>query len=172
MKVQKKKVDKKGKAPLVVEKKILKNESIKVKTEPVKNVVTKNDKFYKRVASPQQTWKPKVAEKKASGSKPKVSETEKQSSSTTPVKMNVPLDYYVKLEKEMQKSEKKDVQKKDQPSGQPQKDEFFLYKKVEVGSEESLKINDKNFPPLINKRTVIDVQLPESIEAWVAPKSN
>ena len=71
--------------------------------------------------------------------------------------MNVPLDYYVKLEKEMQKSENKDVPKKDQPSGQPQKDEFFLYKEVEVGSEESLKINDKNFPPLITKRSVLDV---------------
>ena len=170
--IQKRKVDVKGKAQMVVEKKVLKNDNTKVKTEPVKNVVTKNDKFYKRVASSQQTWKPKVAEKKASGSKPKVSETEKQSSSTTPVKMNVPLDYYVKLKKEIQKSEKKDVPKKDQPSGQPPKQEFFLYKEVEVGSEESLKINDKNFPPLITKRTVLDVQLPESIEAWVTSKSN
>ncbi|KAJ0453375.1 putative RNA-directed DNA polymerase [Helianthus annuus] len=167
---QKRKVDVKGKAPLVVEKKVLTNDNTKVKTEPVKNVVTKNDKFYKRVASSQQTWKPKVVETKTSSSKPKISESEKQSSSTTPVKMNVPLDYYVKLEKEMQKSEKKDVPKKDQPSGQPQKDEFFLYKEVTVGSEESLKINDKNFPPLITKRTVLDVQLPESIEAWL-PRS-
>ena len=117
---------------MVVEKKVLKNKNTKIKTESVKNVVTKNDKFYKWVASSQQTWKPKVVEMKTSSPKPKVSESEKQSSSTTPVKMNVPLDYYVKLEKEMQKSEKKDVQKKDQPSGQPQKDEFFLYKKVEV----------------------------------------
>ena len=170
--IQKKKVDGKGKAPLVVEKKVLKNENIKVKTEPVKNVVTKNDKFYKRVASSQQTWKPKVIKKKKISPKPKVSESEKQSSSTTPVKMNVPLDYYEKLEKEMKKSEKKDVHKKDQPSGQPQKDEFFLYKEVEVGSEERLKMNDKNFPQLITKGTVLNFQLPESKEAWVASKSN
>ncbi|KAJ0548603.1 putative transcription factor interactor and regulator CCHC(Zn) family [Helianthus annuus] len=104
VKIQKKKVDAKGKAPLVVEKKVLKNDNIKVKTEPVKKVVTKSDKFYKRVASTQQTWKPKVVEKKKSVTKPKVSELEKQSSFTTPVKMNVPLDYYVTLEKEMQKS--------------------------------------------------------------------
>ncbi|KAJ0494734.1 putative transcription factor interactor and regulator CCHC(Zn) family [Helianthus annuus] len=60
VKVQNKKVDPKGKAPLIVEKKVLKNENIKVKTEPVKNVVTKNDKFYKQVASSQQIWKPKT----------------------------------------------------------------------------------------------------------------
>ena len=170
--IQKKKVDGKVKAPLVVEKKILKNDNIKVKTEPVKNVVTKNDKFYKQVASPQQTWKPKSVEKKASSPKPKVSESAKQSSSTIPVKMNVPLDYYVKLEKEMQNYEKKDVQKKDQPSGQPKKDEFFLYKKVEVGSEESQKMNDKNFPPLYTTKSHIKIELPESKEAWVASKSN
>ena len=68
--IQKRKVDVKGKAPLVVEKKVLKNENIKVKTESVKNVVTKNDKFYKRVASSQQTWKLKVAEKKINSPKP------------------------------------------------------------------------------------------------------
>ncbi|XP_035838308.1 uncharacterized protein LOC118485900 [Helianthus annuus] len=66
----------------------------------------------------------------------------------------------------------RDVQKKDQPSGKPLKDEFFLYKEVEVGSEESLKMNDKNFPPLFTKTTHINVKLPESKEAWVASKSN
>ena len=87
---QKKKNDEKEKAPLIVEKKSLKNDNTKVKTETVKKMEIKNGKFYKRVATTQQTWKPKVAEMRASGSKPKVSEMEKQSSSTTSVKMNVP----------------------------------------------------------------------------------
>ena len=42
---QKRKVDAKGKAPMVVEKKVLKNENTKIKTEPVKKLVTKTDKF-------------------------------------------------------------------------------------------------------------------------------
>ncbi|KAM0012597.1 hypothetical protein Hdeb2414_s0050g00750551 [Helianthus debilis subsp. tardiflorus] len=157
---------------MVVEQKVLKNENIKVKTKPLKNLVTKNDKFYKRFASSKQTWKLKVVEKKTSSPKPKVSEKEKQSSSTTQVKMNVPLDFYEKLEKEKSTSEKKFVVKKDQSSGQPQKQDFFLYKEVEIGSEESLKMNDKNFPPLYTATTHINVKLPESKEAWVASKYN
>ncbi|KAJ0567524.1 putative transcription factor interactor and regulator CCHC(Zn) family [Helianthus annuus] len=165
---QKRKVDAKGKAPMVVEKKVLKNENTKIKTEPVKYVGTKNDKFYKRVASSQQTWKPKGVEMKASSPKPKV--FEKSSSSTK--KMYVPLDLYEKLEKQKSTSEKKYVVKKDQSSGQPPKKDFSLYKEVEIGSEESLKINDKNFPPLYTATTHINVKLPESKEAWVASKSN
>ncbi|KAJ0441294.1 putative transcription factor interactor and regulator CCHC(Zn) family [Helianthus annuus] len=67
VKTQQKKVDVKGKAPIVVERKSVKNDNIKVKNEPVKKSVTKNDKFYKRVALSQQVWKPKT-EKKVSPS--------------------------------------------------------------------------------------------------------
>ncbi|MFS7976765.1 putative GAG-pre-integrase domain-containing protein [Helianthus anomalus] len=67
VKTQQKKADVKGKAPIVVEKKSVKNDNIKVKNEPVKKLVTKNDKFYKRVALSQQVWKPKT-EKKVSPS--------------------------------------------------------------------------------------------------------
>ncbi|KAJ0467956.1 putative transcription factor interactor and regulator CCHC(Zn) family [Helianthus annuus] len=56
VKTQKKKVEVKGKAPMVVEKK-------RVKNELVKKVETKNDKFYKRVALCQQVWKPKTEKK-------------------------------------------------------------------------------------------------------------
>ncbi|XP_035843408.1 PH domain-containing protein DDB_G0287875-like [Helianthus annuus] len=66
---------------------------------------------------------------------------------------------------------KKYVPKKDQPSGQPQKDEFFLYKEVEVRTEESLKMNDKNFPPLYTKTIILNVKLLESKEAWNLPRS-
>ncbi|XP_035844472.1 uncharacterized protein LOC118491109 [Helianthus annuus] len=60
----------------------------------------------------------------------KVSDSEKQSSSTK--KMNVPLDFYEKLEKQTSTPPgKKYVPKKEQPSGQPPKNEFFLYKEVE-----------------------------------------
>ncbi|XP_035843327.1 uncharacterized protein LOC118490144 [Helianthus annuus] len=137
----------------------------KIKTEPVKNSVSKNDKFYQRVASPQQTWKPKVVEKKDDS--PKVSETEKSSSSTK--KKYVPLKFY---EKQKSTSEKKYVVKKNQSVDQPQKDEFFLFKEVEVETVESLKMNDKNFPPLYTKTTHLNFKLPESKEAWVASKSH
>ncbi|XP_022031908.1 golgin subfamily A member 6-like protein 22 [Helianthus annuus] len=103
----KKKDDVKGKTPMFVEKNVLKNENAKFKTEP-----TKNDRFYKRVASSQQIWKPKGDEPKARSSKPKVSETEKSSSSTK--KMYVPLDLFEKLQKQKSTSEKKYVVKKDQ----------------------------------------------------------
>ena len=63
VKIQQKKVDVKGKTPIVVEKKSVKNDNIKVKNEPVKKSVTKNDKFYKRVALSQQVWKPKTEKK-------------------------------------------------------------------------------------------------------------
>ena len=66
VKTQQKKVDVKGKTPIVVEKKSVKN-------EPVKKLVTKNDKFYKRVALSQQVWKPKI-EKKISTSEVKKAE--------------------------------------------------------------------------------------------------
>ncbi|XP_035830911.1 uncharacterized protein LOC118480265 [Helianthus annuus] len=79
-----------------------------------------------------QTWKPKSETKTSNVQKPKVSDSEKQSSSTTPLKMNVPLDFYEKLEKQTSTSPKKKyVPKKDQPSGQPPKNEFFLDKEVE-----------------------------------------
>ncbi|MFS7948448.1 putative transcription factor interactor and regulator CCHC(Zn) family [Helianthus anomalus] len=55
VKIQQKKVDVKGKAPIVVEKKSVKNDNIKVKNEPVKKLVTKNEKFYKHVALSQQS---------------------------------------------------------------------------------------------------------------------
>ncbi|XP_021971732.1 synaptonemal complex protein 1-like [Helianthus annuus] len=106
-----------------------------------------------------QSEKPKSEEKKASSPKPKVSETKKSSSSTK--KMYVPLDYYKKLEKQKFTSEKKYVVKKDQSSGQPPNKYFFLYKEVAIGSEESLKMNDKNFPPLYIAK-----------KAWVASKYN
>ncbi|XP_035834096.1 uveal autoantigen with coiled-coil domains and ankyrin repeats-like [Helianthus annuus] len=155
----KKKDDVKGKAPMFVEKKVLQKENIKVKTEPVKESVTKTDKFYKRAASSQQAWKPKSEAKTTSSSKPKVSESAKPSSSTK--KMYVPLDFYEKLEKQTSTPPgKKYVPKKDQSSGQPPEKEFFLYKKVEIGSEESLKMNDKNFPPLYT-------ELPRSISRWI-----
>ena len=63
VKTQQKKVDVKGTTPIVVEKKSLKNDNIKVKNELVKKSVTKNDKFYKRVALSQQVWKPKTEKK-------------------------------------------------------------------------------------------------------------
>ena len=62
--------------------------------------------------------------------------------------------------------------KKDQSSGQPPKKDAPLYKEVEVGSEESLKMNDKNFPPLYTTKSHIKIELPESKEAWVASKTN
>ena len=82
VKVQQKKVDVKGKAPMIVEKRVVekknvKIDNIKVKNEPVKKLVTQNDKFYKRVAVTQQVWKPKIGskvEKKVSTSEVKKAE--------------------------------------------------------------------------------------------------
>ncbi|XP_035835855.1 photosystem II D2 protein-like [Helianthus annuus] len=82
-------------------------------------------------------------EQKESSTKPKVSETEKSSSSTK--KMYVPLDLYEKLQKQKSTSVKKYVEKKDQSSGQPPKKDVSLYKEVEIGSEENLLMNDKIF---------------------------
>ncbi|XP_022019397.1 uncharacterized protein LOC110919440 [Helianthus annuus] len=147
---------------------------------PLENVnVDKLKKVFKLVeidvseveASSQQTWKPKSEDKTTSSPNSKVSESAKQSSSTK--KMNVSLDFYEKLEKQTSTPPgKKYVLKKDQSSGQPPEKEFFLYKEVEIGSEESLKMNDKNFPPLYTATTHINVKLPEWKEAWVASKSN
>ena len=79
VKVQQKKVDVKAKAPMYVEKKVVEKKNVKIdnvkaKTEPVKKLVTQNDKFYKRVAETQQVWKPKIeskVEKKVSNSEEK-----------------------------------------------------------------------------------------------------
>ncbi|XP_021979105.1 triadin-like [Helianthus annuus] len=118
---QRKKDVVKGKAPLIVEKKVVKKENTKVKIEPVKKL------------------------------------------------MSAPLDHYEKLEKVKSISEKW-VAKKDQPSGQPKKDKLFTQKEVEVESKESLKLNDKNFPPLYTTKSYIKLELPKSKEAWDLPQ--
>ncbi|KAJ0601420.1 putative transcription factor interactor and regulator CCHC(Zn) family [Helianthus annuus] len=82
VKVHQKKVDVKGKAPMYVEKKVVEKKNVKIdnvkaKTEPVKKLVTQNDKFYKRVAVTQQVWKQKIeskVEKKVSNSEEKKTE--------------------------------------------------------------------------------------------------
>ena len=63
VKVQQRKDDKKGKAPMYVEKKVVQTNNLKEKSKHVKKLVPKQDKFYKRGAETQQVWKPKVVTK-------------------------------------------------------------------------------------------------------------
>ncbi|KAF5804170.1 putative transcription factor interactor and regulator CCHC(Zn) family [Helianthus annuus] len=153
---RKKKNDKKEKDPLIVEKKGLKNDNTKVKTEPVKKMEIKNGEFYKRVATTQQTWKPKDAEMKAIDSKSKVSELEKQSSSTTSVKMNVPEKKRIPLSQQVWK---------------PKSEKEISTSEVKK-SEESITVDyDANFPPLKAENFKIQIArvkvTPKADEAWV-----
>ncbi|XP_035831996.1 uncharacterized protein LOC118481024 [Helianthus annuus] len=82
---------------------------------------------------------PKSETKTSNVQKPKVSDSEKQSSSTKLVKMYVPLDFYEKLEEQTSTSPKKKyVAKKDQPSGQSPKNEFFCIKRLRLRLKKEL----------------------------------